>query len=415
MIDSRNPDKRRDDEASAAAAPHRRNAFLGERQARSPLEASRPHVPCLTASLSQRLIERKKPVSTWRRQYAIALSATALSLAMALAGGSATAAQATPPEFALPVPVVPAPGAWTVPHFTSAFTSDGQRYEYTMVGTDPALGPATTVIPAVIVPLRVLMADGTVFDATDDAQAAASSPIFRPAQFPGGFTQYGDAHRRGEFWETGGSGDYHVLLGGPEIRPAHTISVPEPIGTVERCTCGLVWADIDEDWYLNRVLEAVHAAQIPPTSLPIVLTDHVRGGALGHHFAGTTFADRANGRAPVQPFIEASWWNHERAAAPDSTALSHEIAEWLDNPFITNRVPAWRSPIPTNPYGCSTHLEVADPLVIPRRAPTVVVNGYHLSNLVYISWFARQSPSIGLDGAYTMFPQEGFDGPSPSC
>ena len=101
---------------------------------------------------------------------------------------------------------------------------------------------------------------------------------------------------------------------------------------------------------------------------------------------------------PVQPFIEAPWWNHERAAAPDATALSHEIGEWLDDPFITNRVPAWRSPIPTNPYGCYTYLEVADPLVIPRRVPTTVVNGYHLSNLVYFSWFARQSPSIGLDG-----------------
>src|SRR5256886_4358429 len=43
-------------------------------------------------------------------------------------------------------------------------------------------------------------------------------------------------------------------------------------------------------------------------------------------------------------------------------ALSHEVSEWLNDPFVNNVVPAWSVPFEPQ-YGCSNYLETGDPLV----------------------------------------------------
>ena len=54
----------------------------------------------------------------------------------------------------------------TVPVWLSPFEYGGQQYQALMVGTDPAQGSATTVVPTVIVPLRMVFSrDGSVLDA----------------------------------------------------------------------------------------------------------------------------------------------------------------------------------------------------------------------------------------------------------
>jgi hypothetical protein len=94
--------------------------------------------------------------------------------------------------------------------------------------------------------------------------------------------------------------------------------------------------------------------------------------------------------------------------------LSHEILEWANDPFVhgdrvrgqqtffANTVPAWTSPYDTED-SCSTPLEVADPLagsfklgVQAGGSPTI----YVLANAVFLSWFARQSPSTAIGGLY---------------
>jgi len=60
----------------------------------------------------------------------------------------------------------------------------------------------------------------------DEGQLPIGSPIFQPASFISGFTQYGDAIQRAEFWNVGGSGSYHVLLGQPRVLPTLTFQVP---------------------------------------------------------------------------------------------------------------------------------------------------------------------------------------------
>src|SRR5258708_19636706 len=78
----------------------------------------------------------------------------------------------------------------TVPHWTGKFSYEGVEYKYSMVGTDPAHGSATTVIPTEIISLRLVFSNGIVLDPTTDQyggvtilQSVINSPIFQPANF----------------------------------------------------------------------------------------------------------------------------------------------------------------------------------------------------------------------------------------
>jgi len=73
--------------------------------------------------------------------------------------------------------------------------------------------------------------------------------------------------------------------------------------------------------------------------------------------------------------------------------------EWYNDPFTNNVVPNWISPIAPQ-YGCNNALEVGDPLV----GVVFTVNGFsgsHLQDEAFFSWFARQTPSIAINGLYT--------------
>jgi hypothetical protein len=75
------------------------------------------------------------------------------------------------------------------------------------------------------------------------------------------------------------------------------------------------------------------------------------------------------------------------------------VAEWFNDPFNSNVVPNWTSPLAPR-YGCDNTLEVGDPLV--KVVFTVTgFSGYHLQDEAFFSWFARQSPTIALNGLYT--------------
>ena len=136
-------------------------------------------------------------------------------------------------------------GVSTIPHWSDSYTYQGLTYKYTMVGTDPKKGSATTTIPTVIITLRFIFPAGTTsespaFGVTDTEvsiglEAGAvdkivNSPIFRSHDFKvGGVsvgnTQYGDAFQRANFWGSvaNGSHDYHVLLGQPIILPIDVV------------------------------------------------------------------------------------------------------------------------------------------------------------------------------------------------
>ena len=79
----------------------------------------------------------------------------------------------------------------------------------------------------------------------------------------------------------------------------------------------------------------------------------------------------------------------------DIHALSHEISEWLDDPFTNNAVNPWKTPTAPQ-YGCTRLLEVGDPVVGVWFGLNGNVfdgakayNQWHPADEVFAQWFGR--------------------------
>jgi hypothetical protein len=384
------------------------------------------------------------------------------------------------------------PTTRTVPHWhgTAANPDDGITYGYNMVGADPNTCSGTgcdTTIQADITPLIVNI-DGLTFDGTAVVPATVASPLFAtndygstPAAtaagaFPnspafvrgaGGTLSQGDkgvqlqledATMRAQFNKTGKRSTYHVRLA-PNVLPAVTIDVPQNQGTLIVSGRGVVAADINISWWSSKINNLEQSAD--PTHLPIYLTNQVmlfEGSpgnccVIGYH--GTRAAGygggsgNSNGNAVVQTFAWASYVQpgfYSRAnggtdwALQDIHALSHEISEWADDPFVNNWVEPWVTPTAPQ-YGCTNILETGDPVVGigfaigsnsfeqgPNPNGTQSADGYyHPEDEVFLPWFMRtpagsagtEPTQSGNGGRYTLMgdlnPFPGFRAPATGC
>jgi hypothetical protein len=341
--------------------------------------------------------------------------------------------------------------AETIPTFTSSFTdpTNGKTYHYTMVGTDPSKGDVTTTIPTVIIPMRFafdVSADPnvSVLDGTEKVAATMSSPVFQSADIgtaanttaseppqppdtppgvapdpriidePSDVTQLGDAIYRAQ-WNKSGSG-YHVLLGAPTVTATQTIAVPKNqgqivVGSRSGADIGL----ISYSWFTSRLINLMTSMQISPHVLPIFLVNNTflyvqtPGNCciLGYH--GATASANGNGTQQVNTYMFASYSQQGIFSAnagdtesfiADIHALSHEVQEWYDDPFVNNIVDPWLTPTAPQ-YGCTSYLETGDPVVGYGFKVTLGGITYHPEDEVHFSWFARESPSRAAQGYYT--------------
>ena len=328
----------------------------------------------------------------------------------------------------------------TVPTWSGAFTYAGTAYPYQMVGTDPAAGSRTTVVPVQIVPLRFVFADGVALDGDTKVRATEESPLFEAASFKSGETQYGDAMQRANFWHDVRtvSPDWHIRLEPREL-PTQTITVPaaegrEFTGKTAGERIGLV-----HDAWLTPQLEAIlTASHTDPRGLILFLTDNtstyytaaVEGVDLccepGYH--NTYATTDARGVQRLYTYVFAAYIapgtfegaNDDAGAIFTSTLrdiniMSHEVVEWLNDPFIQNAVPPWQMPSGDAAlYGCTNLLEVGDPLV-GSSFPVTMRGGrtYSLPDAAFLPWFARTATSDALGGAYSYLGA--FTTFSPSC
>ena len=244
---------------------------------------------------------------------------------------------------------------------------------------------------------------GKVFDGSSVVGDVLGSPLFTPAPFDTGTTQYVDAMRRAEFWDELRESDYHLLLD-PELRPVETVTVPTGVGQAGTTVFGAPAARVSGPW-LNAVTERLASTRsIDPQSLVVFLTRDVllfdaAGCCRGGFHGVVTGSYEGNGAQPVTTYLVASWYTPGGFRFSDTTVLSHELAEWADDPFGTNRVDPWISPLPLarSAYGCYGFLEVGDPTIDVEFS----VDGiHHLQDSTFFSWFAREAPS-GIDGRYT--------------
>ncbi|HET7741721.1 MAG TPA: hypothetical protein VFL67_13835, partial [Mycobacterium sp.] len=102
----------------------------------------------------------------------------------------------------LPLEQLPA-DAVSVPTWSGSFTTAGTTYPFTMVGTDPTAGSATTHVSVEIIPLSLDFAgSGCVLQDRSSAADLKASPLFAPTHLPTGVTQYLDDYERTNFWST---------------------------------------------------------------------------------------------------------------------------------------------------------------------------------------------------------------------
>jgi hypothetical protein len=384
------------------------------------------------------------------------------------------------------------PSTRTVPHwFGSTLNPNGTTYGYNMVGADPnnCSGSACdTTIEADITPINVNI-DGLTFNGTDVLAATLASPQFATndygsttaataaGAFPntpalirgaGGALSQGDAGQllqledatmRAQFNKTGNS-NYHVRLH-PNVLPPVTINVPQNQGVLLQSGRGVIFADVNISWWAAQIKNLETRAD--PTHLPIYLTNAVllhigkdvtNCCVIGFHGTRATGLGvgnaNSNGNAPVQTFAWASWVTPGIYARPaggtdwalqDIHALSHEVAEWADDPFVNNTVEPWLTPTAPQ-YGCTDVLETGDPVVAigfamgtntfqqgPNPNGTQSADGfYHPEDEVFLPWFMRtapntvseptQTPSTNV-GRYTLMgslnPFPGFRAPATGC
>ncbi len=324
---------------------------------------------------------------------------------------------------------------------------DNSNYTGVMVGKDPFNGGTVSTVPTYVVPIIVqtntigasfnsktgiisTSPGATRFDPTapDFGCLAApnnialrlfeQSPILNTARFdfggtPIGDTQYVDAFQRANFWQAiGGTAlsDYHVLLT-PHTLPPIFINVPAQYGTTlpqaDFPACGPT-AIIDINWFdtyvTNRVLPALKSAGVNPSSFPILFVNNVVWAfaptnlgeccILGYH--GTT-------SFPIQTYSPADFDTTGLfgAGEKDTAVLSHEVSEWMNDPFGNNATPAWGG---TGQVvgACQNNLEVGDPLSGSNAPRIYMPNGYtyHLQELAFFSWFFG-APSIGVNDWYS--------------
>jgi hypothetical protein len=391
-------------------------------------------------------------------------------------------------------------------HGTAVNPDDGLTYGYNMVGADPytcAGSACDATIPVDITPINVVV-DGLTFSGSDVVAPTLASPQFATNDYgstpaatipsctynagPAGILngklcggaggtlsqgdagvplQLEDATMRAQFNQTGAANPYHLRLGAPVVHPALTIVVPPGDGTLLQSGRGVIFASVKINWWASRVSLLNNTLPYSdPTHLPIYLTNNVllhigpdptNCCVIGFHGASEvnghgTGSTHGNGNQPVQTYAWASWVQPGIYSRPDHGtdwalqdihALSHEISEWADDPFVNNNVEPWLTPTAPQ-YGCTGVLETGDPVVAigfamgtntfeqgPNPNGTQSADGYyHPEDEVFLPWFMRTSPnnisepvqsdpSNTDNGRYTLMgdlnPFPGFRAPATGC
>jgi hypothetical protein len=342
-------------------------------------------------------------------------------------------------------------GVISLATFDGAFTaqagpSAGRDFRFTMMGNDPRLG-GTTVFPANIseVSLQLLNADGSVFTTVPFdpfEQRTLESPNFEPLDYRSGRNiEYGDAVHRAQFFNIM-KRDWHTLLI-PKVVNKVTIVVPFSVniqlsngsiiqarsyftGTAaDGSTFVLMLSPLFNLLFSNEVVSEIVAGNFTTNGLNTTMfpntflfnlnvnNPNTPGSCcvLGFH---TFFRD---GVFPQSRWVTqyASWISPGLFGAgfEDVTALSHETAEAIADPFVNNPTPNWQFPgVPATAKVCQANLEEGDPIEVLANAtiPITVKEPhftftYHPQIIPLLQWFEMGATSNAIDGAFS-FPDE---------
>jgi hypothetical protein len=321
----------------------------------------------------------------------------------------------------------------SVPNFEVSFISRGKTWHLNMMGTAPWNGASTT-IPAHIVAVSLRLQNANLVTFTNVSVApfitpTLNSPNFQAANYStGAGIQFGDAVQRAEFFHKM-MANWHTNLHPAAVFHSVTITVPR-FTTVnvngfstqvqtyftEKTNDGHTAVFLLDQFFnqqiFNIVANEIKAGRFSTNALNIALFPNTflfslnaEGGVgncctLGFH---TFFTDSGVPKESRWIFAFASWISPGVFAGfQDVTALSHEISESLNDPFVDNQVPAWQ--YPSQPGTCQDNLETGDPVeVLSNPSFPMHVSGmtYHPQTEALLQWFEQKSTSTAINSAFS--------------
>ena len=345
------------------------------------------------------------------------------------------------------------PGIDSLTNFTGQFTANGfdffgnpnRHWAYNMVGTTPGSN-STTVINAPIIPVSLDLrnADGSprfvnghrlFSDARQFVRPVLNSPVFSISRYSSSETptQITDAIQRAEFGDQA-EDKWHTMLH-PDVKTARVMKLIR--GTyyfslnADGTCCEYVL--IDEGAFVNALFPPTYpfdastvigAAELAgdmttsdmttllfPNAFLFSNGDPNQCCVLGFHSFDAEPGTVSNGNRQRFYVMNYSSWISPGlfgGGFEDVTALSHEIAETFNDPFVAfdgvhNITPWW-----TENGSCGDILEVGDVIeVLPNATYPITMHGYtyHPQNEALLPWFEFRSPSTALHGAYS-YPDE---------
>jgi len=347
------------------------------------------------------------------------------------------------------VPLSDQPAFDSIQTFTGDFQAAGvgptgvarRRWFYTMAGNRPERGGTTRFnAPIIPVSLDLLDFDGSVrtingrrlhYAVQPFVASVLNSPVFQNAEYSSSDapTQFVDAIQKAAFYSTMQS-DWHTLLQ-PSVKKERTLSIPRghyffalnPDGTC----CAFVLLDINI--FSDRLFPsspndtnspvgaAEHSGDITTKDISTFLFPNTflyfNGNpnqccVLGFHTYDFEPGDASNGFREKRYVFNYSSWISPGLFVPgfeDVTALSHEITESVNDPFVGSDgvhgiTPWWLSPN----GNCQNDLEVGDVIEgLPDATTAIKIGGeiYHPQNEALLPWLEFQSPSTAIAGAYS--------------
>jgi hypothetical protein len=317
-------------------------------------------------------------------------------------------------------------------------------WQYTMAGNAP-FGQGgedeegeTTKIGAPVIPVNLDLRnfDGTprfvngkrlFSDATQFVTPVLNSPVFSNTFYTSSNepTQFTDAVQRAEFFHQSDD-QWHTLLR-PRVGPARTLTLIR--GTyrfalnANGSCCRFVLIDINT--FINGLFPAtatdtttpVGAAEnagdirtrdistfLFPNAFLYFNGDPTQCCVIGFHTYDLEPGGATNGFREKRYVLNYSAWISpgifRDATFGDISALSHEMAETFNDPFVNNAVPWWLSPN----GNCQNNLETGDVIEgLPNAQFPIVLNGstWHPQNEAILQWFAGVTPSSAISHAYS--------------
>jgi len=352
------------------------------------------------------------------------------------------------------------PGIDSLVNFTDQFVAPGfddrgnpqTVWPYSMVGQAPQLN-RKTVFDAPIVPVTVELLDAkgnvrvvnvggklvTLRQSVPDnlVDAVVKSPMFEDFTFNSGKGQFNDQMMRAEFWnrirhDGNGEGGYHNILK-PSVKRTQTMRVPLGSYTAilndDGSCCFAVLININTFVQLlfpptegdpRFVIGASQrAGDVTTRDISTFFFNSVfLNGAfgccvLGFHEYDVEPGDAKNGFREKRFVMNFASWIPTDAflfGFEDITALSHELNELFNDPFVDNATPWWLSIDDFfGPSLCQNNLETGDVVEVLTGNPVFPIQmndrTYHPQNEAMLPWFAFESPSSARNGAYS-FPDE---------